>query len=76
MKNKLERISNYIFYAGILVTAYGLYKTHISGRGLPPGACPIENNRPILYVAIGLLITSFILSLVYDRQKKKEERPK
>lgn len=71
MKKNLEKISNYIFYIGLVVAVYGLYKSFISTRGLPPGACPIENNRPKLYLAIILLLLSYIMSYINDRQKKK-----
>lgn len=70
MKKNLEKISNYIFYIGLVVAVYGLYKSFISTRGLPPGACPIENNRPKLYLAIILLLLSYIMSYINDRQKK------
>lgn len=73
MKKNLEKISNYIFYIGVLVAGYGLYKSFISTRGLPPGACPIEDNRPKLYLAIGLLLISYIMSFINDRQIKKNK---
>lgn len=74
MNKNLGKISNYIFYLGLLVAAYGLYKSYISTRGLPPGACPIENNRPVLYIAIGLLVISTILSYIQDLQKKNKDK--
>lgn len=74
MKRNLDKISNYIFYSGLVVAIYGLYKSFISTRGLPPGACPIEDNRPRLYLAIGLLLISFILSYLHDMQKKKDKK--
>lgn len=73
MKKNLEKISNYIFYIGLVVAVYGLYKSFISTRGLPPGACPIENNRPKLYLAIILLLLSYIMSYINDRQKKNKD---
>ena len=70
MKNKLEKISNYIFYAGVIVAVYGLYKSFISTRGLPPGACPIEDNRPKIYLALVLLLASVIISFINDKKFK------
>lgn len=67
MRKNLGKISNYIFYAGVVVAVYGLYKSFISTRGLPPGACPIDDNRPKLYLAIGLLLISYIMVLIDDR---------
>lgn len=70
MKKKLEKISNFIFYIGVAIAGYGLYKSYIATRGLPPGACPIEDNRPKLYVALVFLLSSYILSLISGRRKK------
>ena len=70
MKNKLEKISNYIFYAGVIVAVYGLYKSFISTRGLPLGACPIEDNRPKIYLALVLLLASVIISFINDKKFK------
>lgn len=66
MKRNLEKLSNYTFYAGFLVAIYALYKVYVNNRELPPGVCPIENNRPMLIVAIVLLTISFLLSLIHD----------
>ncbi|NMA85710.1 MAG: hypothetical protein GX968_00110 [Tissierellia bacterium] len=70
MKNKLEKISNYIFYTGVIVAVYGLYKSFISTRGLPPGVCPIEDNRPKIYLALVLLLASVIISFINDKKYK------
>lgn len=67
MKEKIKKISDYIFYLGVIVAGYGLYKSYIATRGLPAGACPIEDNRPKLYLAIGLLLVSFLMSFINER---------
>lgn len=72
MKN-LEKVSNYTFYGGLLATIYGLYRIFISRKDLAPGACPIEDNRPIMFIAIGLLIISLILSFICDFKIKKNK---
>lgn len=73
MKKNLEKASNYIFYLGFVVAVYGLYKSFISTRGLPPYVCPIEDNKPKLYLGIALLLLSYIMSCISDRQKKKHK---
>lgn len=73
VKKNLEKISNYIFYTGLLVAVYGFYKIYISRRGLHPGVCPIDDNRPIMYIAIGLFIVSLVLYIICDFQEKKKE---
>lgn len=71
MKKNLDKISDYIFYTGFLVAAYGFYKIYINRSGLPQGVCPVDDNRPILYVAIGMFLISLILYIIDDFQKKK-----
>ena len=46
------------------------YINFISTRGLPPYVCPIEDNKPKLYLGIALLLLSYIMSYISDRQKK------
>lgn len=72
MKKYVDRVSKYTFYAGILVAIYGLFKSFMDRRGLPPGVCPIEDNRPILYIGIVLLLISIVLDFVADREKKEK----
>ncbi|WP_052447316.1 hypothetical protein [Clostridium polynesiense] len=71
MKNYFDKISNYLLYIGMLIGAYGFYVIYISRAGLPEGACPIEDNRPIMFVSIGFLIASLIFSFASDYYKKK-----
>lgn len=73
MNKNIYKISKYSFYGGILVAAYGLYKIYIDRRGLPLGACPIENNRPIMYIGIALLVISLVLDFVGDFEKRKND---
>lgn len=72
MKKYIEKVSKYTFYAGVLTAIYGLFKSFIDRRGLPPGACPIEDNRPIMYIGIALLIISIVLDFIDDHQKKEK----
>ena len=72
MKKYIARVSKYTFYAGVLTAIYGLLKSFIDRRGLPPEACPIEDNRPIMYIGIALLIISIVLDFIDDHQRNKK----
>lgn len=64
-----KKSADILFYAAIGVSAYTLIKTYIERSQLPPGVCPINNNTMLYQIAIGLLITSFIASIL-DKKKK------
>jgi len=70
VKVNIDKISNYLMGIGILISLYAGYKIYSTRATLPKGVCPIEDNRPVMYVAIGLLIASIILSFVSDIIKK------
>ncbi|MCR2044118.1 hypothetical protein [Anaerosalibacter massiliensis] len=74
MKKSLEKIGNCIFYTGVLVAAYGLYQIYINRKGLPPGVCPVNENRTIMYLAISMFIISLILYTIYDFKEKKRNK--
>lgn len=73
---KLSRISNFIMNIAIIFSLYAGYKVFNSHRKLPPGVCPLEDNRGLLYLAILILIFSLILSFILDKIeiKNKKER--
>lgn len=71
MRKYLNKLSTYSMIIGAGIGAYGFYKMYKVKSTLPPGVCPIENNRPIMYVAIGFLIASFILSILHDKIERK-----
>ncbi|MCR1952577.1 MULTISPECIES: hypothetical protein [unclassified Clostridium] len=69
---KIIKLSNILFTIAIVVSLYGFYKIYEVRRDLPIGTCPIEDNRPILYLGIFLMISSIIVSYIEDRQSKKQ----
>lgn len=70
-KQKLfSLISNIMLGGGVIIGALALYLSLSVRASLPPGVCPIDNNRPLFYIAIGLLAGSFVLSVISDRKKK------
>ncbi|WP_461206831.1 hypothetical protein [Clostridium sp. DL1XJH146] len=71
---KVKFITNIYFLVAILVSAYALLKTYYFDRiGLPEGVCPVDNNRPLMYLSIGLLVTYFIGTYFIEKKLKNEE---
>lgn len=73
MSNKKWKIvNNSLFAAAIAVTLWAGIKFLISYINLPAGACPIDDNRPLMYTAIGFLIVYLIISTIIDRLLAKK----
>lgn len=68
----LSLISNILLGIGAIIGAVALYLSFSLRASLPPGVCPIDNNRPIIYIALAILVASFILSVIADRIKKRD----
>lgn len=69
-------ISNILLGIGAVLGALALYLSLSLRASLPPGVCPIDNNRPLMYIAIGVLLISFVLSVIADRIKKRSDHVK
>ncbi len=69
-KINLNKISNWLFYLGIIAAILGYYKIYKVKSMLPPGVCPINNNRGTLFVGIFLLVASVITALVHEKSVK------
>jgi len=67
-------ISNILLGIGAVLGALALYLSLSLRANLPPGVCPIDNNRPLMYIAIGVLLISFVLSVIADRIKKRSNQ--
>ena len=71
-KHKLfSLISNIMLGIGAVLCVLALYLSFSLRASLPPGVCPIDNNRPLIYIAIAVLLISFVLSLLAERMKKR-----
>ena len=71
-KHKLfSLISNIMLGIGAILGGLALYLSFSLRANLPPGVCPIDNNRPLIYIAIAVLLISFVLSLLAERMKKR-----
>lgn len=66
-----RRISNMTLGIGAAFALFAIYRIISTTASLPPGACPIDTGRPIIYVAIGFLVISFITSFFAGKKKAK-----
>ena len=69
-KRTLKILSNILFALGAAMAALALYLIISTRLSLPPGACPIDNNRPLIFASIGVLLISLVFSFAADRHKK------
>ncbi len=70
---RLNILSNAALGLALITAAYAFVQIYLSRRGLAPGVCPIDDNRLMMFVAIGLAITSLVLSFVADKRKGKDK---
>lgn len=66
MYKKLKIIENTIFIAAVSLGIYALGSTYLKNKDLPPGVCPIDNNRDLIYISIGLLIFSIAFPYIVN----------
>lgn len=69
-------LSNILYTASILFALFVMVKTYFDRRNLPEGVCPFDNNRQLMFVAIGFLITVMIITTMMDRRKRLGEGKK
>lgn len=70
-RKHINLLSNASFWIALAMAAYAFLRIFLSRQGLPPGTCPIEDNRPILFVGIGFAVASLILSFAADKMKRR-----
>lgn len=74
-KRKMKKylsFSNMIFIIAIAIFAYGVYNIFIVRQMLPAGVCPIDNNRPILFLGVFFMLISIFVSYIEDKIKNKK----
>ena len=77
MKNKIiTYLSNITLVVGAALGVYVIIDFIIQKNRLPDGACPLTDNKAIIFVAIAFLIASFVFSVIEQKQKKKAKREK
>ena len=73
--NKLKEqlnISNFMYILTVLFAIGVLFKTLYERYQLPEGVCPVDNNRPLIYTAIALLIGVNLGISAYSYWKKRK----
>lgn len=69
---KVGTILNIIFASAIILGIYTMIKAYfLDRRGLPEGACPVTNNRPLFYISIGMLVFYMVASFIYEKREKR-----
>lgn len=69
---KLRRISDFLYWVGIVFAAGVLIKTYIDKSKVPPGVCTINNNRGLLIGAIAFLFIVTVVTWILDYRKKSK----
>lgn len=72
IKLSLNKLSNLLFYMGILLGVIGYDQIYKVRATLPPGVCPIDNNRGLIIIAALMLISSVVTSVLYERNLKQK----
>jgi len=73
MKNKIGILLNILFISGLVLAAYTLIKVYyLDKNNLLPGLCPVNNNRTLIFICIGVLFLYYILSVIYDKKVKND----
>jgi hypothetical protein len=70
--NPIKLLSNALLLLGAAAGGLGLVRIGLASRDLPPGVCPITDNRPWLYLAIALLLASLVLSFFEKPRAKRK----
>ncbi len=74
MSKKLKIVENVFFASGIGLGLYALATTYFRNKSLPPGVCPVDNNRSLIYTSIALLLFSIIFPYMTKTFLKFKER--
>ena len=64
LQRTLTAISDAFFAAALVLGLFVIVKTYQLYSQLTPGTCPIDTNRPWMYLVIVLSVISLILSFV------------
>lgn len=70
MKRFFRVLGSVTFVGALVSAAYALIRIYLARKGLPPGVCPVDNNRPWLYLTLVLIGVSLASSWFGERQKK------
>ena len=59
--------------SGAILAGYALIKIWLIRASLPDGACPVVQNKPLIYIGISLCLASFVFTLLEQRAKKAKD---
>ena len=68
---KIKLLSEVGFYSSLTIGIYSIYKTYIGNQDLPQGVCPVENYRWMMYLSVGLLISTLLIQEIIKRKELK-----
>ena len=75
MKTKLfTYISNLTLFIGAALCVYVIIDFIMLKSRAPEGACPLTDNKAIIFIAIAFLVASFVFSVIEQKQKKLAKR--
>ena len=75
-KKIISLISNITFILGLTVAIYVIVDIYLLTSNAPAGTCPFIDNRPLIYIALGLCLTSLVLSFFGPKKKKEQTKKK
>lgn len=70
-KLNLKNLSKFLSIIGFMLAAFSTYKIVKVRASLPPGVCPVDNQRGFLFLSIFLLLSSLALDLFLEKKKKR-----
>jgi hypothetical protein len=74
MKFIINKAGLILFIAGAGLAAYAAVSILIARKGLPEGACPLIDSRPMVYTALALITLSIIFDYIKGRKDKKNKK--
>jgi preprotein translocase subunit SecG len=73
LRRLISILCNVFFALTLVLSSYILINTLLMRKSLPPGACPIEDNRTLIIITIIFASAAFILSFFEKDKKVKSE---
>jgi multisubunit Na+/H+ antiporter MnhC subunit len=71
-RKTISVIGNILFVLTMVLAVYILVNNYMVRKSLPPGVFPLNNNRILIYITIGMAILTFILSFFEKGSKQKD----
>lgn len=68
-KFDFQKLSDLLINLGLVMSIISFLMIYISRKNLPSGVCPIDENRTILYLSIGISLVGLLLSFKGKKNK-------